>query len=191
VQLSSSTSCSPTTVNLRLLFLTQIFPYPPDSGPSIKTWHVLRYLVGWGHEVTLVSFLRREEQASLPVLRVMCDMYPVPLRRSRLADGYYWLRRQMSKRPLLIEQADLKTIRRQVEEPGRSRTFSVDNADQLTMTQFALDFQGSTPLHRLVFDAHSHLDHRRAHNTNCSGNPKPVLSLETKRVEHYEGSLIR
>ena len=142
--------------------------------------------------MTLVSFVRREEQASLPVLREMCDVHPVPLRRSRLADGYYWLRSQVSKRPFLIERDDLKTMRRQVEELRRSRTFDVVHADQLTMTQFALAFQGSTPQPRLVFDAHNAtwtIVERMIQNAPAI--LKPVLSLEAKRVEHYEGSLIR
>lgn len=47
---------------MRILFLTQIIPYPPDAGPRVKTWHVLRYLAAQGHEVTLVSFVRPEKK---------------------------------------------------------------------------------------------------------------------------------
>ena len=47
---------------MRILFLTQIIPYPPDAGPRVKTWHVIRYLVGQGHSVTLASFIRPEEE---------------------------------------------------------------------------------------------------------------------------------
>ena len=50
---------------MRILFLTQIIPYPPDAGPKVKTWHVLRYLVDRGHEVTLASFVRAEEREHL------------------------------------------------------------------------------------------------------------------------------
>ena len=47
---------------MRILFLTQIIPYPPNAGPRVKTWHVLRYLAQRGHEVTLASFVRPEEE---------------------------------------------------------------------------------------------------------------------------------
>ncbi len=47
---------------MRILFLTQIIPYPPNAGPRVKTWHVLRYLHELGHEVTLASYVRDEER---------------------------------------------------------------------------------------------------------------------------------
>ena len=52
---------------MKILFLAQIIPYPPDSGPKVKTWNVLRYLVESGHEVTFVSYARPEEISALPV----------------------------------------------------------------------------------------------------------------------------
>ena len=50
---------------MRILFLTQIVPYPPDSGPKVKTWNVLRYLSESGHQITLASFVRPDEEAHL------------------------------------------------------------------------------------------------------------------------------
>ena len=177
---------------MRILLLTQILPYPPDSGPRVKTWHVLRYLVGQGHDVTLVSFIRRDEQASLPILQEICEVYPVPLRRSRLADGFYWLRSQLSRRPFLVERDDLPSMRRQVEELKRTRTFDAVHADQLTMAQFALGFRGLDPQPRLVFDAHNAtwtIVERM--KQNAPAVLKPVISLEARRVARYEGDLIR
>ena len=46
---------------MKVLLLTLVLPYPPDSGPKIKTYHVLRYLAQ-RHEVTLVSFIRSEDE---------------------------------------------------------------------------------------------------------------------------------
>jgi len=178
--------------NLRILFLTQILPYPPDSGPRVKTWNVLRYLVGQGHDVTLISFMRKEEKAFLPVLQEMCQVYPVPIRRSRLADALYWLKSLVSKRPFLIERDDFPAMRRQIKQLRKSRTFDVVHADQLTMTQFALAFPESTPRPRLVFDAHNAtwtiVERMRQ---NARAILKPVLSLEVQRVAYYEGNLLR
>ncbi len=47
---------------MQILFLTQIIPYPPDAGPKVKTWHVLRYLASRGYQVTLASFVLPEEE---------------------------------------------------------------------------------------------------------------------------------
>jgi hypothetical protein len=57
---------------MNILVLTQIIPYPPDAGPKVKTWHVLRYLNGLGHRVILAAFMRPEEEPFVPALREVC-----------------------------------------------------------------------------------------------------------------------
>src|SRR4051794_8451774 len=79
---------------MRILLLAQIVPYPPDSGPKIKTYGSLRALTK-AHEVTVVAFsrsaadaLRAQELAA----ECRCRVCTVALRRGRgrdlLAAGY-------------------------------------------------------------------------------------------------------
>ena len=69
-------------LTVKILFLTQIVPFPPDAGPKVKTWHVLRALVGQGHAVTLVSFVRPEEVSHISALEEICEaVHVVPIRR--------------------------------------------------------------------------------------------------------------
>ncbi|MEJ2750166.1 MAG: glycosyltransferase [Anaerolineae bacterium] len=125
---------------MRILLLSQIIPYPPDAGPRVKTWHVLRYLVGRGHEVTLASFVRPDELPHVPVLEQLgLTVYTVPIQRSRVADVGYWLRSHLRQRPFLIERDDLPGMRQLVNRLTRENDYDVIHADQLTMTQFALD----------------------------------------------------
>ena len=49
---------------MKTLLLTQVLPYPPDSGPKVKTWNVIKYLAR-RHEVTLVSFVRGDQSAEV------------------------------------------------------------------------------------------------------------------------------
>ena len=46
----------------RILFLTQVLPYPLNAGPKVRAYHMLRHLAGQ-HEVTLVSFVRPDDSA--------------------------------------------------------------------------------------------------------------------------------
>jgi len=72
---------------MRILLLTQVLPYPPDSGPKVKTWHLLRFLAP-KHEVTLVSFVRGDQAQSVAALRRYCHaVWTVPMSRSLPADG--------------------------------------------------------------------------------------------------------
>ena len=186
---------------MEILFLTQIIPYPPDAGPKVKTWHVLRYLAGRGHRVTLASFVRPEEAGHVAELRTVCaEVHTVPIRRSRMADAGYWLRSHLTGRPFLIERDDLGEMRALVQRLVADRPFDAIHCDQLTMAQFALPFArraeaGAAPSNerpRLVFDAHNAVwTIIERMGENAPALLKPVAALEARRVKRYEGMIVR
>ena len=178
---------------MRILFLTQIIPYPPNSGPKVKTWHVLRYLASKGHQVILASFTRPEEEGYISSLREVCaDVYPIPIRRSRIADMGYWFRSQFTGRPFLVERDDLQAMRTCIYEILSTTHIDCIHADQLTMTQFAfLDLPVNYPLIR-VFDAHNAvwtIVERMV--KNVPWYVKPIVKMEARRVKHYEGGIVQ
>ena len=129
---------------MHILFLTQILPYPPASGPKVKTWHVLRYLSECGHKITLASFVRPEELPYIEDVKKVCfAVHAVPVRRSRVSDLYYFLRSQLTGRPFLVERDDLAEMRSLVNQIVASESVDVIHADQLTMTQFAFPLEFS------------------------------------------------
>ena len=178
---------------MRILFLTQIIPYPPDAGPKVKTWHVLRYLAGLGHEVVLASFVRPEEEQHVAALRAVCKaVHTVPIRRSRLVDGVAWLHSHLSGRPFLVERDDLPGMRRLVSRLMAEAPFDIIHADQLTMAQFALPPQpGQAGWPVTVFDAHNavYTIVERLRQT-APWVLRPVAALEAARTKRYEGSLV-
>jgi len=48
---------------LRILFLCHRFPYPPNSGASVRAFHIIRHLSASGHEVTVASLARSSREA--------------------------------------------------------------------------------------------------------------------------------
>ncbi len=190
---------------MRILFLTQIIPYPPDSGPKVKTWHVLRYLAERGHQITLVSFVRPDEVGYVAALRQVCsEVHTVPIRRSRLADAGYWLRSLATGRPFLIERDDLAGMRRCVQRLTAVLAFDVIHADQLSMAQFALPPGNLMPSSRgiftapdgrkprLVFDAHNAV-WTLVERMSEAVPPvlRPLARLEARRVKAYEAMLMQ
>jgi polysaccharide biosynthesis protein PslH len=187
---------------MRILFLTQIIPWPIDAGPKVKTWNVLRYLHDQGHEIVLVSFVRQEEKPYVHVMNEVCEkVYSVPIRRSLLANGMYYLRSLFSKRPFLIERDNLPVMRATVKEILQGEQIDVIHADQLSMVQFAFDsaYPDQSELARagdkkpiFVFDAHNAVwtivDRMRK---NAPWIMKPILSLELHRIKKYEGAVVR
>ena len=179
---------------MRILFLTQIIPYPPNAGPRVKTWHVLRYLHERGHDVTLASFVREEELPYVSKLDEVCTaVHTIPINRSRVADVRYWLQSHLSGRPFLIERDDLRGMRQLVQQLLSDQEFDVVHADQLTMTQFALDAKKRGRANRpfIIFDAHnatwSIWERMRE---NAPWFLKPVYQIEESRIKQYEGMLV-
>lgn len=178
---------------MHILFLTQILPYPPTSGPKVKTWHVLRYLSQRGHKITLASFVRPEELPYIDAVKEVCAaVHAIPIRRSRVSDVRYFLRSLLSQRPFLVERDDLSEMRAIVKQVVRSEHVDVIHADQLTMTQFGfpLDATG-TRKPALVFDAHNAVwTITERMKENAPFYLKPPLWLETKRIKQYEGMIV-
>jgi polysaccharide biosynthesis protein PslH len=177
---------------VKILLLTQILPYPPDAGPKVKTWHVLRYLVKRGHQVTLVSFVRAEEQQYIQdIERLGITFYPVPIKRSRVMDAYYLLRSQITGRPFLIERDDLPVFRQTVNRLLKQQDFDAVHADQLTMTQFAHPEKQQLGGTARIFDAHNATwSIFKRMQENASFFLKPILKLEAERIRRYEGQVV-
>ncbi len=180
---------------MNILFLTQIVPFPPDAGPRVKTWHVLRALAGYGYSVTLVSFVRPEEVQYLSALEKVCKtVHAVPIRRSRLADAGYMIRSYLTGRPFLVERDDLPSMQDLVNDLVQRGEYDCIHADQLTMVQFALRGAKSanSKQPKVIFDAHNAtwtIVERMQGNARWF--LKPILGVEAKRVKRYEGELLK
>jgi polysaccharide biosynthesis protein PslH len=179
---------------MNILFLSQILPFPPSSGPKVKSWHVLRYLHQSGHKVTLISFVRPDEMPYVQDVEKVCDaVHVVPVRRSRLSDVYYFLRSQMTGRPFLVERDDYAELRSLVSTIVASEAIDVIHADQLTMTQFAFPLpvqNGKRPF--LVFDAHNAVwTITERMKQNAPFYLKLPLGLETRSIKQYEGLIVK
>jgi glycosyltransferase involved in cell wall biosynthesis len=138
---------------MKILFLAQVPPYPPDSGSKIRNYHVLRSLAR-SHQVTLLAFTRGEDQ------RVQAErlrghgikVVTVPLRRSRWRDALHMLRSLYRREPFLVLRDRSAAMRSQIRQLLDRESYDVLHVDQLTMSQYA----GMASKHgvRVVLDAH-------------------------------------
>jgi polysaccharide biosynthesis protein PslH len=171
---------------VRVLLLTQVLPFPPDSGPKIKTWNLIKWLAAAGHEITLASFVRGETERELTALRHYCRaVHAVPMRRGVLRDGGYLLASLLSGEPFVIRRDRRAAMHRLVERLGRATRFDVVHADQLNMAQYAAGVAGA----RTVLDAHNALWllYQRMAAAAPAGPRRLLLQREWRRLREYEG----
>jgi glycosyltransferase involved in cell wall biosynthesis len=175
---------------VKVLLLTQVLPFPPDSGPKVKTWNLVKWLAERGHETTLVSFVRGESERELGALRRYCQaVQAIPMRRGVLRDGGHLLASLASGQPFVIRRDRRAAMQRVVEGLARTTRFDVVHIDQLNMAQYAHCAPGVFT----VLDAHNALWllYQRLAATGSGGPRRILLEREWRRLRDYEGRIGR
>ena len=173
---------------MHILLLTQVLPYPPDSGPKVKTYHLLRHLAAH-HEVTLVSLVRSPaEVARAQELRDLCaEVHTVPLRRSRLRDAYYLARSLLRGESFIISRDHSATLHALLSKITAQRSFDIIHADQLNMAQFAVGL----PAGARILDEHNAVWTivRRMADQSHNLLRRIFLDIEARRLRRYEAEI--
>ncbi len=176
---------------MRVLLLTQVLPYPPDSGPKVKTYYVLKYLAQQ-HDVTLVSFVRDSDKPEyIRHLETLCEkVVTVPITRSPLRDLMFLGKSILNGQPWMMLRDERPEMRAALQELAAGTHFDVVHADQLNMGQYALPFKGS----RKVLDLHNALWvlYKRLAETQPPTKPmKYILMRDWPLLKQYEGQMCR
>lgn len=174
---------------MNVLFLTQVLPYPPDSGPKVKTYNVLKYLAQH-HRVTLASFTRGDQSDDVHHLKPYCQaVYTVPMQRGAVRDAWYMARSLLTGQPFLMTRDDRAAMRRLIDRLATEERFDIAHADQLNMAQYAARVSDAFK----VFDAHNALWllYKRLWETMSPGPRKWLLGRDWRLLKEYEGRVCR
>ncbi len=187
---------------MKILFLTQVLPYPLDAGAKVRQYHMLRWLAA-RHEVTLVSFVRPDDRPeALAHLRGICAaVHTVRLQRSRWQNVRAAAKGLLTGLPITIvrdETAEMAAILRDL---TRATRFDVIHADQLSMAWWgrlaaaaataAAAAAGRAP--RSLLDEHNaiYLLTERMAATESSPLRRLVMRREARAFRRYEAAMLR
>lgn len=122
----------------RVLFLTQVLPYPLDAGPKVRAYHVLRWLAERS-EVHLASFVRPDDPPSaIDHLRELCaSVHTVAMPRSRLLDAAHLVGALATGRSFIIARDEVRAMRSALRSLTHRLAFDAVHADQLWMARYA------------------------------------------------------
>jgi glycosyltransferase involved in cell wall biosynthesis len=183
---------------MRVLFLTQVLPFPLDAGPKVRAYYTLRHLAA-RHTVTLASLVRATDRpAALARLREYCaDLLTVPIARSPLGEALALGRSLLTGSPFLIARDRVAALHAALAARVARTPFDVIHADQLWMAPYALAARaaaqraGYRP--RLVLDQHNavHLIPRRMASAAANPLARAWLAAEAARMARYEAATCR
>jgi glycosyltransferase involved in cell wall biosynthesis len=174
---------------LRVLFLSQVLPYPLDAGPKVRSYFVLRHLARQ-HQVTLLTFVRDTDRPQdIAHLAEFCHaVHCVPMKRSRLRDLRFLAQSLLTQQPFLIVRDQWPEMVGEIQQLVVSESFDVIHADQLWMAQYALAAKTTSLQVPLILDQHNavYLIPRRMAGGSANPLKKAFLSHEARVLADYE-----
>jgi glycosyltransferase involved in cell wall biosynthesis len=175
---------------MKILYLSQLIPYPPDAGPKVRIYHVLQYLAQAGHAVTLVAFCRESDKpAHIDHMRQYCPaVQTVLMRRSRIKDVWYLGSSLLRRRPFLIARDTVDEMHQVVRTLATHNQYDAVHADQLWMAQYALTAKKVQPSLTAVLDQHNATYLIPQRLADSSGNPlmRAILKQESHHMARFE-----
>lgn len=182
---------------MRILFLTQVLPYPLVGGAKIRAYYVLRQLAQQ-HQITLVSFRRADDrQEDVAHLEQFCAaVYTVPLSRSARQDARALLTSLVSDQPLVIARDRIPVMEALLARLVQDAPFDAVHADQTAMAQYALYAQTVQARHsrppRILLDQHNALYLLVTRQARYERGPlrRWLWRREARRLARYEADLL-
>lgn len=154
----------------RLLFLCQTYPFPPDGGVWIRTYHVLRQLAA-AFDITALCFERAAtagsgsssdiSDGSTPGGLASVEVFRIPQRHSRIRFLYDHLRSLVLGRVYTTFVYDSRAFRRRLSALLQSTRFDLVHVDSLDLARYLPAFN-DVPVVGVHHDIESALLQRRA-----------------------------
>ncbi|HUS94199.1 MAG TPA: glycosyltransferase family 4 protein [Patescibacteria group bacterium] len=181
---------------MKILFLTQVLPYPLFGGAKVRAYYVLRYLAR-EHDITLVSFIRSDDQPEdLEHLREYCEqVHTIPIGRNRLKDILALIESFITGQPAVVIRDRISGMRRLLKDLVLNEQYDVIHADQTSMAEYALFAQSQADkiqLPKILLDEHNALHHvvqRQAEYE--AGYSRWLYNREAGLLAKYERKLLR
>ncbi len=171
----------------KILFVTTRIPYPPWEGHQIRTYNLLKRVCE-EHEVTLVSFVRSDENPEhAEHLRTICksvDLIKIPADQGKPKLLTTILSGVVTKKPFVVRKYSAPEMEQKLQEVIEQDTPDLVHFDMLPLAQY-LPLCGDIPTILNDHNVESLLVERRAEATS-SIPEKVFFSNQAPKLEKFE-----
>ncbi len=178
----------PGLLSMKILFVTEQFPYPLDSGGNIRTFHIIRQLAKV-HTVILAACERSGlTSADYEQLKPYCSeikMFP-PVPRDIFRQGYYLIDSLFGEKPYPINRNYSHQMRQWIQR--KAGNVDIIHFNHLDAACYADDLSGV-----FVFDTHNLISNIYKKLVEKESNilKKWFLGVQLKKTLAYETRIIR
>jgi glycosyltransferase involved in cell wall biosynthesis len=179
----------------KVLFLTQVLPYPLVGGAKIRAYYALRYLSN-NYRITLVSFTRSDDVRDYTEhLECFCErVVTVPISRSRWTDAISAAKSFITGHPAVIYRDNMAEMEQALKDLVLQEQYEIVHCDQTAMAQYGLYVRQlkNGRKTRLVLDQHNALYKAVDRQADqMTGWRQTLWKSESTRLALYEAKLIR
>ena len=185
---------------MRILFLTNLLPYPLDNGGKIKTYATLDSLNKMGNQIDLVCFTEQntingEDQDS--ILKLCCKVKQIQ-QKLTTAENKKYMMRLAAKSLMTTYSFGLfkylsKNMKDCLDALCKKEKYDCVYFDHLQMCVYEKQLRGLLPKAKFILDEHNCEAVIMIRNAKISSNliKKAFLTVEYFKLKRFESSMIK
>lgn len=183
---------------MKILFLTNLLPYPLDNGGKIKTYTTLKALHENGHEIDLISFYEDEEDVKyIGKMQELCqNVKVIKLKLTTATNKAYMLKQAIkslfSKYSFGVYKYYSKMMTETLNHIGREQKYDCVYFDHLQMCVYYECLKKIYPKAKYILDEHNCEYVIMQRRLLVSGNilMKVFMLLEVAKLKSFEKKML-
>lgn len=182
---------------MRILFLTNLLPYPLDNGGKMKSYTTIRALAEEGNEIHLICFNEDENCEDKKEIDLYCaDIKQIPLKLTTATNKGYMIgiaiKSFFSRYSFGLLKYISKEMMEYLDELARNKTFDWIYIDHLQLCVYFKKLKRNWPSAKIVLDEHNceYMIMSRSAKTATNILKKAFLLLETSKLKKFESKMV-
>lgn len=185
---------------MKILFLTNLLPYPLDNGGKIKTYTAICTLAHSGHSIDLVCFTEQKEPDKKYDMEILkfCGRVEQIYHKLTTAENMPYMMLMAAKSLLSSYSFGLykyqsKQMMKKLQAMCMSEKYDCIYFDHLQLCVYKDYLKKLLPTAKMILDEHNCEALIMSRNANASHNPvkKVFLYLENKKLCAFEGKMLQ